>query len=59
MKICEIDKAVKEVIEDHHVYGAECIINAIARASLTECYLSESELINMIKNAFVRIDLEV
>ena len=54
MKVCELDKGIKEIIDSHHVYGAECIINALVYACKDHDYLNEDDLVVMVKNAFNR-----
>lgn len=50
------DFLVKQLIQQYHVYGAECIINALARASLSEPYLDGLVLSSMIRYAYERED---
>ena len=43
--------AVEEVVEQHHVYGAESIIRAIVWAG-DGPYLDEAELISIVHDAY-------
>jgi len=54
MTIAETGKQIDELIQEHHVYGAETVINGLVRASLKEHYLDEESIIRMIHNAFKR-----
>ncbi len=58
MTIAATDREVKELIDKHHVYGAEVVINALVRASAKEPYLNEDFIIKMIKFAFDRLNEE-
>ena len=55
MTIAETDRTIKELIKEHHVYGAEAVINALVRASQDEPYLDEGVYILMIQNAYKHI----
>ena len=52
MTISQLDKELKQIIDDHSVYGAECIINALVRACDGKQYLDESALHLMLKLSF-------
>ena len=54
MKIAEIDREVKGVITEHSCYGAECIINALARAVKNDRWLTGSALHAMLDAAISR-----
>lgn len=54
MKICEIDREVKGVITEHSVYGCEVIMNAIARASKSDRWLTAMVLHAMLDAAITR-----
>lgn len=54
MTIAQLDKEIKPIIDDHHVYGAECIINALVRACDGKQYLDEDELHKLLSDAFKR-----
>ena len=49
MTISQLDKELKQIIDDHSVYGAECIINALVRACDGKQYLDEYALHLMLK----------
>ena len=49
MNICELDKVMKELIDVHSVYGAECVINALVRACKNRRYLSVDVLHGLIE----------
>ncbi|MBO7733715.1 MAG: hypothetical protein J6S67_14215 [Methanobrevibacter sp.] len=55
MKICELDKELKGVIENHSVYGAECIINSLVRACKNEKYLNAQSIHTLVESAFGRL----
>lgn len=52
MTISQLDKELKQIIDDHSVYGAECIINALVRACDGKQYLDEYALHLMLKLSF-------
>lgn len=54
MKIATADREIKEIIENHHVYGAEVLINAIVRAAKRQPYLGQREIQHMVERAFER-----
>jgi len=54
MTIASTDKEVKELINDHHIYGLENIINAVVRACKDEPYVNEDYLIKLVKSAYER-----
>ena len=58
MKICEIDREVKEVITEYSVYGCESIINALARAAKTDRWLTPSALHALLDAAITREERE-
>lgn len=54
MTIASTDKEVKELINDHHIYGLESIINAVVRACKDESYVNEDYIIKLVKSAYER-----
>lgn len=58
MKICEIDREVKEVITEYSAYGCESIINALARAAKTDRWLTPSALHALLDAAITREERE-
>ena len=58
MTIAQTDREIKELINEHHTYGAESIINALARALNDEKFLGEEEVIVLVKSAFKRMKEE-
>lgn len=58
MKICEIDRELKEVVAEYSVYGCECIINALARAAKTDRWLTPSALHALLDAAITREERE-
>jgi len=48
------DQEIRGMLEQYHVYGAECIINALARAALNETYLDGNVLGRMMEIAYDR-----
>jgi len=58
LTISLLDKEIGSLISKHHVYGAEAVINALARASANERYLGKADIIRMVEAAFRRIEEE-
>lgn len=58
MNICDIDREVKGVINEHSVYGCEAIMNAIARASKGNKWLTGSALHALLDAAIYRGEIE-
>lgn len=58
MTVAATDREVKELIKGYHVYGAEVLINALARATKDEPYLKEDDVIRLVKSAYKRIEEE-
>jgi len=54
MTIAATDREVKELIEQHHVYGAEVLINALVRAAIKQPYLTEAAVTKMIHDAYTK-----
>ena len=54
MTIAGTDREVRVLIKQHHIYGAETIINALVRAAQTEPYLTKDAIIKMVDRAFER-----
>ena len=54
MTIAETDREIRELIQKHHVYGAEAVINALVRAAATEPYLTNYEILKILNNALER-----
>ena len=54
MTIAGTDKAGRDLIKEHHVYGAETVVNALVRATTDELYLGEDVLIRLIHKAYER-----
>ena len=52
MTIAALDKEIKGVIDEHKVYGAECVINALVRGCKGEQYLTEDYLIKLVHESF-------
>lgn len=52
MKICQLDKELNEIVSNHHVYGAECIINSLVRACIDENYLDFDDLCRMLRHSY-------
>lgn len=59
MTVASSSKEVKELIQNHHVYGAEAIINAVVFGSVGEAYIDKDVLKRMIDNAYDRLKWEV
>ena len=54
MTIAELDKELKVVIEEHSVYGAQAIINALVWSCKGKQYLEPSVLHALIEKAVIR-----
>ena len=54
MTIAGTDREVRVLIKQHHIYGAETIINALVRAAVTEPHLTKDAIIKMVEHAFER-----
>lgn len=48
------DLLIRQMIEQYHVYGAECIINALARVAVSESFLDAHYVVWMLENALKR-----
>jgi hypothetical protein len=57
MTIASTDKEINELINDHHIYGLESIINAVVRACKDEPYVNEDYIIKLVKSAYDREEL--
>lgn len=58
MKICELDNQIKSLVDEYHVYGAECVIVALVRACNGDKYLNAQSLHTLVESAFMRVDTE-
>lgn len=58
MTIAGTDKAVRDLIKEHHVYGAETVVNALVRATIDEPYMGEDMLIRLVHKAYEREEEE-
>lgn len=56
MKIAETSNSIKSVISQHHVYGAEVIMNSIAYACYNEPYLGREQLHELLDRALEKVD---
>lgn len=54
MEIVTADREIGELIDRHHVYGAETVINALVRAAKRQPYLGQYEIQCMVEQAFKR-----
>lgn len=54
MTIASTDKEIKELINEHHVYAVETIINAVVRNCNNETYVDEDYIIKLVKSAYKR-----
>lgn len=48
MTIRDLDTAMKNLVSMHHVYGVECLFNALARACKDDKYLQADNLHRML-----------
>ena len=51
MKPIDVDREVKDLISNYHVYGAEVLLNALVRASVNEPYLRQEDLVRILMHA--------
>lgn len=58
MTIASSDKEIGELIKQMHIYGAETVINALARAAKNEPYLDKAAVIRLVNNAWDQIEDE-
>ena len=54
MKPIEVDREVKDLIINYHVYGAEVLLNALVRAAVNEPYLRQEDLVRILIHAVRR-----
>lgn len=54
MTIAETSNSIKSVISQHHVYGAEVILNSLAYACKDEAYLGRDQLLTLLDRAITR-----
>ena len=54
MTIASCGREINDLIKEHSVYGAEVVLNAIARASMMHPHLSRQHLHEMLDNALSR-----
>lgn len=58
MTIAQTDREIKELIDKHHVYGAETVINALVRACDGQDYLGRDAIVKMLDSAYARKENE-
>ena len=56
MTIANALNSIRYLIKDHHVYGAECILNALAYACKDEKYLDRADLHRLLDRAIDRAE---
>lgn len=56
MTIAQVDKEIKDLINNHHVYGAEVLISALARASKNEKWLGKKDIHKLVDEAYRHLD---
>lgn len=59
MTIASASKEVQNLIDEHHVYAVECLINAIAYASEKEPYINCAVLHGLVEAAYDRMSHEI
>lgn len=52
MTIFQTSKEIIDLVNKYHVYGAECVINALVESTVREQNLDEDAIIKMVHNAF-------
>ena len=52
MTIFQTSKEIIDLVNKYHVYGAECVINALVESTVKEPYLDEDAIIKMVHKAF-------
>lgn len=58
MTISNTAISIKMLINDHHVYGAECILNSLAYACKDDKYLDRAALHKLLDRAIDRAEEE-
>ena len=58
MTIAAANNEIKELINKHHVYGAEVLINALVRACDGTDYLSRAEVLKLLDSAYIKLKEE-
>ena len=48
MKIVDLDRTMKNIVDMYSVYGVECVLNALARACIDDKYLQADHLHRML-----------
>lgn len=59
MTIAQTEGQITDLINEHSVYGVECIINAVARAGQKHPYISCSVLHGLVEAAYDRLAAEL
>lgn len=54
MTISQLDKELKSIIDNYHVYGAECILHSLIRACKDERYLGADEIRHILETVIKR-----
>lgn len=54
---CDIQ--IRQMVDKYHIYGAECLVNALVRASLNQPYLDGNAMMKLFQYAYERERKEV
>ena len=58
MTIAATDREVRNLIREHHIVGAEAVVNALARATKEEKYLDREAIIRMLDHELEWLERE-
>lgn len=54
MTIAQLNPAIKEIQERHHIYGLECIFMAVARSYKNELYVDKDYMMDLLSQCIDR-----
>ena len=56
MTISSAHKEINEIIREHHVYGAQAVINALLYACDGEPYLTRKDVLKLINEGYTMLE---
>ena len=59
MTVSAMDKEVKEIKNNYHIYGLECLLNAVARQYKNEPYIDKDWMLELFGQCIDRASEEV
>ena len=59
MTIASAEKEITELINEHHVYAAEVLINCIVRAGQNQLFINNAVLHGLVESAYDRLAKEI